>query len=305
MLDTVLSDYYATRPRHQVSRDSELLQAQLLQPLSLNPVQPRLASDPLGFLQRFSPSLGFNEFTSLLDVRRPVRLTADGLVGSQDTAAGSLTLSGVTGRLSYSLGHFHYETDGFRPNNFRNEDISNAFVQAELSSDASVMAEFRHTNSEAGSTRVFFWDSDTFVNDEIHQEAFVADTARVGLRYRLTPSTTVIGTYAYRDFDDDLVFSDGSGLFFGERTTNGELRVLHEADTLAATAGLGYLQLKQETNPPILPSGPDTTTDNATRTFMLLRSPPHLFAQLDCLTIIGDIDVDREQVNPKLACPGR
>ncbi len=40
-----LSDIYATQPRREISRVSELLQAQLLQDININPVQPSLCRD--------------------------------------------------------------------------------------------------------------------------------------------------------------------------------------------------------------------------------------------------------------------
>ncbi len=39
----LLADTYASQPRHEIARVSELLQSQLLQPLNITPVQPRLA----------------------------------------------------------------------------------------------------------------------------------------------------------------------------------------------------------------------------------------------------------------------
>ncbi|HEX9244075.1 MAG TPA: FecR domain-containing protein, partial [Anaeromyxobacter sp.] len=43
----LLADSYAALPRHEVGRVSELLQAQLLQPLNVTPIQPRLAESNL------------------------------------------------------------------------------------------------------------------------------------------------------------------------------------------------------------------------------------------------------------------
>ena len=47
----LLADNYLALPSHQIARDSELLQSQLLQPVNLNPVQPRLAYHGLNFLE--------------------------------------------------------------------------------------------------------------------------------------------------------------------------------------------------------------------------------------------------------------
>src|SRR5206468_5927268 len=38
-----LADSYSVLPRHEIARGSELLQSQLLQPINITPIQPRLA----------------------------------------------------------------------------------------------------------------------------------------------------------------------------------------------------------------------------------------------------------------------
>ena len=47
----LLSDSYATKPRHEIARSSEHLQSQLLQPLSYNPIQPSLAYTDLNIIK--------------------------------------------------------------------------------------------------------------------------------------------------------------------------------------------------------------------------------------------------------------
>ena len=74
-----LSDTYADTPRYEVARVSELLQAQLLQPVNVNPVQPRLAVADLNIITGTGPArAGFNEFTPLLERNKP-QLVASGL----------------------------------------------------------------------------------------------------------------------------------------------------------------------------------------------------------------------------------
>ncbi|MBA2352379.1 MAG: FecR domain-containing protein, partial [Burkholderiales bacterium] len=124
-----LSDAFARTPRHEIARVSELLQSQLLQPLNVNPVQPRLAAPDLNIVTGAGPAeAAFNEFHPLFERNRP-QLVASGLVGNNGTFGDEAVLSGLAGRVSYSLGQFHYETDGFRENNDLQHDIYNAFVQ--------------------------------------------------------------------------------------------------------------------------------------------------------------------------------
>src|SRR5690606_9316206 len=80
-----LSDTHANTPRHEVARVSELLQAQLLQPINVNPVQPHLAVADLNIITNTGPtSLGFNEFSPLVE-RNRIQLAASGIVGSNRT----------------------------------------------------------------------------------------------------------------------------------------------------------------------------------------------------------------------------
>ncbi len=56
-----LADSYSVLPRHEIARVSELLQSQLLQPLNMTPIQPRLAESDLLLIEapvrRFSRSM--------------------------------------------------------------------------------------------------------------------------------------------------------------------------------------------------------------------------------------------------------
>src|SRR5919106_940320 len=57
----LLADTYASLPRHEIARVSELLQSQLLQPLNTTPIQPRLAESNLFLISAGGPgSLSFN-----------------------------------------------------------------------------------------------------------------------------------------------------------------------------------------------------------------------------------------------------
>ena len=59
----LLADSYSALPRHEIARISELLQSQLLQPVNIAPIQPRLAESDLFLLGVFGPAqTSLNEF---------------------------------------------------------------------------------------------------------------------------------------------------------------------------------------------------------------------------------------------------
>ena len=64
----LLADIYAQTPRYDIARVSESLQSQLLQPLTLTPVQPSLVTRDLNILRASGPTqVGVNEFNSLFE----------------------------------------------------------------------------------------------------------------------------------------------------------------------------------------------------------------------------------------------
>jgi tetratricopeptide (TPR) repeat protein len=118
-----LADSYASRPRHEIARVSELLQSQLLQPSNITPIQPRLGESNLFLISSGGAGdLSFNEFNPLFK-RDRVALQASGLVGENSTWAGEGIVSGIHKKLSFSAGYSYFETDGFRMNNDQEDKI--------------------------------------------------------------------------------------------------------------------------------------------------------------------------------------
>jgi tetratricopeptide (TPR) repeat protein len=180
-----LSDVYATQPRREIARVSELLQAQLLQDININPVQPSLSVTNLNIITGGGPArTGFNEFTPLFE-RNQAQLNLSGIIGSDWTRGEEAVVSGIYDNVSVSAGQFHYETDGFRKNNHLNYDIY-VFSQAALTPQLNVQAEVRRLTTENGFLALDY-DPDAF-SSLFHQE-LNQNTARVGVRYSPTPQS--------------------------------------------------------------------------------------------------------------------
>jgi Flp pilus assembly protein TadD len=145
-----LADAYSRLERHEIASVSERLQAQLLQPLNINPVQPKLA-----FSNITTPGLNgpvvpaFNEFNPLFE-RNTTQLATSAVAGTQATVAGEAVLSGVQDRFSWSVGGFRFDTQGFRVNNAIHHTIGDAFVQFALSPRLNLQAELSHRATEHG-----------------------------------------------------------------------------------------------------------------------------------------------------------
>ena len=231
----LLADSYAALPGIEAARVSELLQAQLLQPINNTPVSPQLAETRLLMpgAGPLTPSL--YEFNSLF-VRNQPTLFFSGLGGNQDTWGNELIVSGLTDRFSYSLGQFHYQSNGYRLNNDLENNLYNLFVQAAVTPDLNLQAEYRYRETIGGDLESRYDGSfRSFQRRDTDQE-----TARVGARYSLSPQTDVIASVIYTDVDFALDFPNVN-LKLGEivKGVQAETQLLYRADDFNIITGLG------------------------------------------------------------------
>ena len=231
----LLADSYAALPGFESARVSQLLQAQLLQPINLNPVQPqrvetRLLMPSAGPL---TPSL--HEFDSLL-VREQPSLNFSALGGTQDTWGNELIVSGLTGRFSYSLGQFHYQSNGYRENNDLENNIYSLFVQAAITPRFNLQAEYRNRETLSGDLASRFDGSfRAFQHREFDQE-----TARIGARYSFSPQTDLIASVIYKDANDFFNYSNiNETVELRNQGTQAEAQIIHRADSFNIITGLG------------------------------------------------------------------
>jgi tetratricopeptide (TPR) repeat protein len=195
----LLADTYSNLPRQEIARVSELLQSQLLQPINITPIQPRLAESNLFLISSAGPArLSFNEFNPLF-TRNGISFQTSGLASEKNTYGGEGVLSGIYNKASFSLGGSHFQTDGWRTNADQRDTIANAFLQFELTPKTSIQAEFRRRDNERGDIRQRFFPEDFFpgLTDKI--DSF---TARLGGRHSFSPDSTILGSFMFQDRDD-------------------------------------------------------------------------------------------------------
>jgi len=200
----LLSDSYALRSRHEIGRVSELLQSQLLQPINVNPVKPELAETNLNLVTSFGPAdAAFNEFTPLFQ-RNQVRSTVSGIFGNNGTLGEEVVVSGIQDRFSYSLGQFHYETDGFRKNNQVEHDIYNLFTQIALTPKLDFQVEYRWRETAQGDLRLVLDPS--FEHNE--KRALEQEMARAGFHVSLSSKSDLIFSLIHNDRETMLESSN-------------------------------------------------------------------------------------------------
>ncbi|MDS4021562.1 MAG: tetratricopeptide repeat protein [Candidatus Competibacter sp.] len=233
----LLADSYAALPGVEAARASELLQAQLLQPINITPFSPQLAETKLLIPATGPLTPSLYEFNPLFVRNRPT-LFFSGLGGNQSTWGDELIVSGLTDRFSYSLGQFHYQNDGYRPNSDLDNNLYNVFVQYAVTPDFNLQAEYRRRETTSGDLRSQF-DGSFYQFDRRNIDQ---DTARVGARYSLSPQTDVIASVIYTDRDS--ILQD----FFGKTAqrsagTQAEAQLLYKAEPFNLITGLGAYSL--------------------------------------------------------------
>ncbi len=191
-----LADAYSGLPRHEIARVSELLQAQLLQPVNINPVQPRLSATYL------DPGTGLanatlNEYTPLFE-RDQVKLLASGVAGSNDTLGGELTAAGIYKKLSFSLGRFYSKTDGFRDNNDDKNTLYNVFAQFAATSRLNLQVEYRHRDTQRGDLALKF---DPEVFDLSDRTNIKQKDVRIGGHFVISPQSRIVANVTDVDRD--------------------------------------------------------------------------------------------------------
>ncbi len=307
-----LADSYSVLPRHEIARVSELLQAQLLQPININPVGPNQAESELQIFQGTGPSSpSFNEFTPLFN-RNRVTLQLSGVAGENDTLGDEVVFSGVYNHMSFSVGQFHQETDGFRENNDLDENIYNAFVQANLTPNASIQGEIRSKDTESGDLQLLF-DPEQFSPNE--RNSMDVTSYRLGGRYAFSPGSEMIISLIDQKLDEELGNDIPSiARFNTKEETDGyslEFQHLLQASRFNLVTGIGYVDGDFKERRVIdfeLPFIPDMDTESRTDRRHANLYAYSQFQVREDLDLTGGISyddfdndrVDTDQFNPKL-----
>lgn len=281
-----LSDAYVRLPRREISQVSELLQSQLMQPLNSNPVQPHLSVKGLSTVSGLGPvEPSFKDFTSSFQRNRPY-LTASGVIGNNNTYGDEAVLSGIQDNFSYSLGQYHFSTDGFRKDANVTHNIYNAFLQTALTSDISLQFEFRKRITDQGDIRMALSEQTFIPTEKRHLDQ---TTGRVGIKVSLTPKDMLLGSFIYSDREENANNRDPSFPEFGVKTIDyrkgieGELQYLHDSETIDTVFGAGayIVDLKQNTKrkiPPTLLDGFDQETCSFYPVARFISGKCYLFA---------------------------
>jgi tetratricopeptide (TPR) repeat protein len=304
-----LADSYFALPRHGIARVSEYLQSLLLQPLNVTPISPQLRESRMFILDGAGPvDLSFNEFNPLFN-RNRFTLQVSGVAGDNSTYGDEVVISGVHDKVSFSLGQFHYETEGFRKNNDQDINIYNIFAQASISHKTSIQGEVRFSDFERGDLALLF-NPDNFIPNL--REDIQNDTVRFGLHHALAPHSDIIFSVIYGELDSDFSTLPD---FDSETEQDGymaEVQYLFSSKILKITGGAGHFSSDLDdvstftfVFDPSLPPMSETTktkidTDHTNLyVYSQINYPETVTWTIGASTDFYDGGVEQDQFNPK------
>jgi Tfp pilus assembly protein PilF len=237
-----LADIYAATPRHEISRASELLQAQLRQPLGAPSLQPQLANDVLFKDAFFGPAVvGFNEFNPLF-VQDGLRIQLFGMLGDESTYGDQVIVSGLHGRTSYSLSQFASESGGYRQNSEDSVRQYDGFLQSQLGANTSLQLELTSTTRESGDLTSAF-DPEYF--SDIVRNDFDLDIQRFGVRQIIDSNSDLLVSLIRQDRAASSLFPDPvapTTLMDATDTWKVEAQYQTSFARMNFVAGLGYFE---------------------------------------------------------------
>ena len=233
-----LATAYSDLPRHDISRVSEALQAQIRQPVSLAAVGPQLGTDNLAINRNVGPARpSTNEFNAMFN-RDDLRVQVDGIVGGLDTLGDEFVATALLDNVSYSIGQLHYETDGFTDNDAARRDIYDFLVHGQIAEGSTVQLEAKRSEFEVGET---FFSFDEFQFPTTLTEDI--DTLRLSGHHVFQVRNDIVWSAIVADrFRSVRSFPDG-GLFQSSdaKPASLEIQYVGQVGRIELIAGAGYI----------------------------------------------------------------
>jgi tetratricopeptide (TPR) repeat protein len=230
------ADVYPAFARSQVLRVNEAYQARLLEPLSVLPTPPQIAEANLFILDSVGPTDLASQQGRSSFVENGLNFQASAVRGSYASFGEDLVLSGLGNRGAFNLGQYHFETEGFRPNNDIELDVLSGFAQVRASASTTLQLELRATRTEKGDMQLRFLESDydPSVRDNEDQ-----DSIRFGALHRVGARTSIVGSFVLSR-SEILIDSTESSFMLHVLADTGtaELQALHRGRVWSLASGM-------------------------------------------------------------------
>jgi opacity protein-like surface antigen len=150
--------------------------------------------------------------------------------------------------MAFSVGGFHFTTDGWRKNADQKDDIANAFLQYELSPNTSIQGEYRYRNTDNGDLQLNFFRDDVLRNLRAGAET---ETYRFGLRHAFSPNSILLASFMHQR-RDTLSHDEPPGLTALDIKEpwltgfSGELQHLFRSQYIDITSGVGHFSVNRD-----------------------------------------------------------
>ncbi len=209
----LLGDAYAGQPRSQIASESELLQSQLLRPLSADAVAPLR---PLGRYvntqnklgeQPLPPGLGLgraglNEYTALFE-RDQAGVFLDSLVGGNSTLLAQASVAALKDRVALAAAQGHFESQDARSGQRVRQNVYTGFAQVSPGSDTRLQLGI----TQWGSDRDTIVDSFDPLAASPVQSTDEGTRGRLGLYQALSPSAELLATVARQSLTSEILYA--------------------------------------------------------------------------------------------------
>lgn len=246
-----LADAYGALPRSEIARVSEVLQSQLLQPLSAAPLSAQLAEGnaTMSAYAGASALPGYNEYSSLFLQPRP-KFHVLGLLGNQNTRGGDVAASAEFNQVSLSAGAYRFDTDGYRDNADLSHEVKYAFLQAALTPSLNAQVEARDSALDHGDVVLRFGEDNFRPN---FRETVDSNSVRVGVHAAFGPADDLLLSWIRNENDmfqtDLMVFPDDPISFRDVLPSSGsgdqrEVQYLHHGAASKLIIGGGQVHIK-------------------------------------------------------------
>jgi len=316
-----LSEAYSQNDRNDIARVSEAYQSILYSPLNTNPIPPHIGETDLGTVNNAGPTdASLNEYDALF-TRNGTNWRVTAIGGNHQTAGDEILYSAVEDNMALSLGQYHYQTEGFRPNNDLKQDIVNMFFQWAINPKQSIQLEYTDNRKKNGDLRLKF-DPTSYVANR--RETDDKKSIRLGYLYKPTSNLDFVASFILQDNDKTRESSTSfnatldlvNGFDDHHNSHNSELHAVYKSNNYQTILGTGNYVDNFDKNSVLLlrvKSNGNTASDFSTRKSNTITNTSayiyELFTLDSTLILAGvsnnDYDdnvsnIHASQINPKL-----
>ncbi len=319
-----LAQSYFNKPRFEIARASETLQAQLLSPINLNLKSVSLVGLNSG--QIAINNAIYNQYDDLF-TRNREQFTISTFTGSNNTGGYDANFSAIHDNNAVNIGISTFKTDGFRKNNDLKQSMFNVFVQSDFHPNHSVQIELNNNKKEHGDLKLKF-NPETF--SENSRLIDNNKTIRMGYRWKQTKTSTLIASFIYREQgfiqSNNAIFRATFGasgnpiLSIDEKEAKNNIKIVEVADIFQFSSNnfiMGLSEYQQQSNGSQtiqlthdgvdISNSPATTINSKTSHINNYFYGYSYFDRKSITLIYGitnddinEIDLGTSQINPKL-----